>query len=160
MMVILCLGLGVILAGCVLAFIYTYLVFTHHAYASSNNIAQQVVQTGGDNYTLPVWYELHWDIRLIIMATGAVLALVAGFVAKPRHVWFILIAAGAISLLSLSGLFRVSYGYLSFSAQLWLINSKQLVHIGLFFLPGLACIIGGIVLHRIQSSTQLKRHQA
>ena len=81
-----------------------------------------------------VGYWLTWVFGIF----GTVLVFIGGFVAKPRYLWI-----GAIVI----GLVYIS----SFYAGIpwWAETSKRLAGLATMLSPGVACIIGGIVMQRL-----------
>ena len=84
--------------------------------------------------TAPPFVSEGW-VLLVVFATlpgilGVLLVLIGGFVSKPRYLWIASIIVGALFVSSFYGV-ALDYGMLS---------------LVLFSSPGLACIIGGIVM--------------
>ncbi len=78
-----------------------------------------------------------WGVTWILGGIGIVLLLVGGFISKPR---FLPLGAIAVGLVYISSF----YGFLLYSVE----NGTILGFIPVL-LPGLACIIGGIVMWRL-----------
>jgi len=85
-----------------------------------------------------VGYWLAWVLGIF----GTILMLAGGFVAKPRYLWI-----GAIVI----GLAYIS----SFYAGIpwWAETNKRLAGLATMLSPGVACIIGGIIIQRLSSKS-------
>ena len=71
-------------------------------------------------------------------ALGTLLALIGGFIARPKYFWIGAIVVGVVYIASF-------YGY-AVDFKLYMLGG-----IFVMLLPGLACIIGGIVMQRVQN---------
>ncbi len=139
------LGIVIALFGAILAFRYSIFDFTQHVLSNYENPTHQVFEESADPHRFPIWYEIKWEIPLIITGVGTFLTLIGGFMVRLRYLGLRLTILGTISILSFSGLFYFAFGfYYGIGIKLTLIPRLLL-----FLLPGLACIIGGIKLHRI-----------
>ena len=78
-----------------------------------------------------------WGFTWILGGIGTVLLLAGGVIAKPRYLWIGAIMIGLVYISSF-------YGLLLYSLE----NGTILGFIPVL-LPGLACIIGGIVMQRL-----------
>lgn len=88
-----------------------------------------------------------FQLALIMAIPSTLLVLTGGFIAKPRYLWI-----GAIVV----GLAYISSFYGVFLAPLPVETNELLRGLPLLLLllsPGLACIIGGIVMQRVQASS-------
>ena len=84
-----------------------------------------------------------FQLALILAIPGTLLVLIGGFIAKPRYLWI-----GAVVV----GLAYISSFYGVFLAPLPVETNELLRGLPLLLLllsPGLACIIGGIVMWRL-----------
>ena len=78
-----------------------------------------------------------WGFTWILGGIGTVLLLAGGFIAKPRYLWIGAVVVGLVYISSFYG------------GILWWVETNELAR-GLAVLsPGLACIIGGIVMQRL-----------
>jgi len=84
------------------------------------------------------WTGLLVFLGWVVTSFGALLALIGGLLARPRYLWISLIAIGVIC-----GLFFEMYVYQSYYAT-------DIDLILEFMLPGVACIIGGLVMRKIE----------
>lgn len=140
------LGILIMIVGSILAFRYSIFDFTQHVLGFSNDFTRQIFNEATNPYSVPIWYELNWEIPLIITGVGVLLALIGGFIARLRYIGMRLILLGAISILSFSGVFYFAYGFYHGIG----LKPNETGHLLLFLLPGLACIIGGIILHSLK----------
>jgi len=78
-----------------------------------------------------------WGFTWILGTLGTVLLLVGGFIAKPRYLWIGAIVVGLLYISSFYG------------GILWWVETNKLARGLAVSSPGLACIIGGIVMWRL-----------
>ena len=78
-----------------------------------------------------------WGFTWILGGIGTVLLLAGGFIARPRYLW---IGAVVIGLVYISSF----YGFILYSPEGY--ETTALIPV---LSPGLACIIGGIVMQRL-----------
>jgi hypothetical protein len=88
-----------------------------------------------------------WFVAWILGILGAVLLLVGGFISKSRF-----LPPGAIVI----GLAYISsfYGIVPW----WMEMNRLAEELAIYLSPGLACIIGGIVLQRLSHRLSKKKH--
>ncbi len=142
------LGIVLIIVGSILAFRYSIFDFKQHVLGFSNDFTRQIFNEATYPPNTPAWYEINWEIPLVVTGVGALLALVGGFLARLRLIGLRLSILGTISVLSFSGLFYFAFG---FYHDLGL-TPRVIGQLLLFLGPGLACIIGGIKLHSFIAS--------
>jgi len=83
-----------------------------------------------------------------IGALGALLLLIGGFLSKWRYWWIVALVMGVAYIsASIPGLYRMEAGYA--------IDYRLCIMVFMVLLPGLACIIGGILMrwlsHRVKA---------
>lgn len=91
------------------------------------------------------WSGLFIIVCWVLASLGALLALTGGLIARPRYLWIPLIAIGIIYVLSMgmcSYLSKVPWGA---GYQIDVINIALKL---MLLLPGIVCIIGGLVLRK------------
>jgi len=98
------------------------------AFSSSSTMAT----TGQLGSGVGCW--LAWVLGIF----GTLLVLIAGFISKPRYLWIGSIVIGLVYISSF-------YGIIPW----WVETNKLVAGIGINLSPGLACIIGGIVMQRL-----------
>ena len=82
---------------------------------------------------------------LIFSSPGAIVALIGGFVTRPRYLAAGLITAGAIYIVSFAGAFLVTT-QLENMHTVYLIKPRFYIEEMIFLLPGLLVIAGGIIV--------------
>jgi len=86
-------------------------------------------------------------VTLCTGATGALLALIGGFIARPKYLWIGAIVIGVTYISSF-------YGY-----RMGLDEPSKYWGVFVMLLPGLACIVEGIVIRKLDKRTQSQRAQ-
>ncbi|MDH5695825.1 MAG: hypothetical protein OEZ00_04370 [Dehalococcoidia bacterium] len=86
-----------------------------------------------------------------IGALGALLLLIGGFLSKWRYWWIVALVMGvAYIATSIPGLYRMEAGEAGYA-----IDYRLCIMVFMVLLPGLACIIGGILMrwlsHRVKA---------
>ena len=87
-----------------------------------------------------------WWVAWILGILGTVLLLIAGFISKPR---FLPLGAMVIGLVYISSFYGI--------VPWWLEMNKLAEGLATYLAPGLACIIGGIVLQRLSNRLNKRR---
>jgi len=85
-----------------------------------------------------------YAIALFFGAIGTVLALIGGFISRPDKFWIALIVVGIIYIGSFYGYFLDNGGE---------VGLKFLSGCLVMALPGIACIIGGIIIQRLKPTS-------
>lgn len=79
---------------------------------------------------------------------GTILALVGGFIARPKYFWIGAIVVGVAYIASF-------YGYV-FDVDF---ETKVILGLSVMLLPGLACIAAGIVIRKLNKRSQSRQPQ-
>jgi len=108
------------------------LVVTALGFPLSFSSSSTLAATGSLGAGVGFW--LAWVLGI----AGTLMTLIGGFISKPQHLWIGAIVIGIVYISSF-------YGIIPW----WVETNKLVVGIGVNFSPGLAYIIGGIVMQRL-----------
>lgn len=87
----------------------------------------------------------NWTALLVFESVSASLIVTGGIFSKIRFLWILLILTGVMSILSFSGAFIWHYPYSDWTGSFSITYSALDL---LYLLPGLLCIIIGIILRQ------------
>ena len=107
------------------------LLFIVVGFPLSFSSSSQLANTGQLGSGVGFW--LAWMLGIF----GTLLVLIGGFIARPRYLWIGSIVIGLVYILSFYGIIP------------WWAERNQLAWLPVYLSPGLACIIGGIVMQRL-----------
>lgn len=84
----------------------------------------------------------YW-LAVMLGIFGTLLILIGGFIAKPRYLWIGTIVIGLVYISSFYGVIPELFE----NWTVWGLPGASLIYLS----PGLACVIGGIVMQRVQN---------
>jgi len=109
------------------------LLFIAVGFPLSFSSSSQLTNTGQLGSGVGFW--LAWMLGIF----GTLLLLIGGFIARPRYLWIGSIVIGLVYILSFYGIIP------------WWAERNQLAWLPAYLSPGLACIIGGTVMQRVEN---------